>query len=147
MQSQDPTSPSPAQLPPQLAPLEISYAHEASNTLQKYCHQAVAATGFWLSETGEDPRSSRLCFRIRLALIHSVLGEAVEGDRNSLKDNHLPHRELREVKLADAAISIFDLAAAYNMDLGAAIAEKLAYNALREDHKPAARAADGGKAY
>lgn len=54
---------------------------------------------------------------------------------------------MREVELADAVIRIFDLAGAYGMDLGGAIAEKLAYNAHRADHKPEARAAAGGKAY
>jgi hypothetical protein len=44
-------------------------------------------------------------------------------------------------------IRIFDLAGAYNMDMGGAIAEKMAYNAQRADHKPEARAAAGGMAY
>jgi len=38
-------------------------------------------------------------------------------------------------------------AGALNLDLGGAIAEKLAYNAQRADHKPEARAAAGGKTY
>ena len=43
---------------------------------------------------------------------------------------------------ADAAA-----ATSYGERLGGAIAEKLAYNAQRADHKPEARAAAGGKAY
>lgn len=39
------------------------------------------------------------------------------------------------------------LAGAMNYDLGAAITEKLAFNATRPDHKPEARAAENGKAY
>ena len=54
---------------------------------------------------------------------------------------------LRKLVLADAVIRIFDLAGAYGMDLGGAIAEKLAFNQSRPDHKLAARMADGGKAY
>jgi hypothetical protein len=54
---------------------------------------------------------------------------------------------MAEVELADAAIRIFDLAGAMNFDIGGAIAEKLAFNASRADHKPEARKAQGGKAY
>jgi NTP pyrophosphatase (non-canonical NTP hydrolase) len=54
---------------------------------------------------------------------------------------------MREVELADAVIRIFDLAGAYDMDLGGAIAEKMAFNAERADHKIENRNADGGKAY
>ncbi len=71
----------------------------------------------------------------------------MEGHRKSLKDDHLPHRDMAEVELADAVIRIFDLAGAMNYDMGGAIAEKLAYNAQRADHKPEVRAAAGGKAY
>jgi NTP pyrophosphatase (non-canonical NTP hydrolase) len=51
------------------------------------------------------------------------------------------------VELADAVIRIFDLAGAYGMDLGGAIAEKMSFNADRPDHKPENRAAVGGKSY
>ena len=54
---------------------------------------------------------------------------------------------MREVELADAVIRIFDLAGAYNMDLGGAIVEKMAFNAFRPDHQAAARAAVSGKSY
>ena len=54
---------------------------------------------------------------------------------------------MREVELADAVIRIFDLAGAYNMDLGGAIEEKLKFNATRTDHKKENREAVGGKAY
>jgi len=39
------------------------------------------------------------------------------------------------------------LAGAYGFDLGGAIAEKMAFNAIRPDHKLEARAAEGGKVY
>jgi NTP pyrophosphatase (non-canonical NTP hydrolase) len=52
-----------------------------------------------------------------------------------------------EVELADAVIRIADLAGALELDLGSAIAEKMAYNAQRADHKPEARAAAGGKSF
>jgi NTP pyrophosphatase (non-canonical NTP hydrolase) len=54
---------------------------------------------------------------------------------------------MREVELADAVIRIFDIAGAYGMDLGEAIAEKMAYNQSRLDHKIENRAQAGGKLY
>jgi NTP pyrophosphatase (non-canonical NTP hydrolase) len=54
---------------------------------------------------------------------------------------------MREVELADAVIRIFDLAGAYRMDLAGAIAEKMAFNASRADHKIENRAAEGGKKF
>ena len=65
----------------------------------------------------------------------------------NLPDDKLPHRPMREVELADALIRICDLAGAYGMDLGGAVAEKLAYNAHRADHKVGNRQAEGGKSY
>lgn len=86
-------------------------------------------------------------FPVRIALCHSELSEALEGDRKNLTDDHLPHRTMAEVELADAAIRIFDLAGVMGYDLGAAIAEKLAYNAQRPDHKITGRQEAHGKAY
>jgi NTP pyrophosphatase (non-canonical NTP hydrolase) len=51
------------------------------------------------------------------------------------------------VGLADALIRIFDLAGAYNMPLGKAFEEKMAYNAGRSDHKKENRQGVGGKTY
>lgn len=112
------------------------------------CHGAAAHAGWWINpKTGEDPRNNPMCFSQKLMLIVSEVAEAMEGDRKSLKDDKLPHRDMREVELADAVIRIFDLAGAYGMDLGGAMAEKLAYNSTREDHKIENRAAAGGKTY
>jgi NTP pyrophosphatase (non-canonical NTP hydrolase) len=86
-------------------------------------------------------------FPVRLMLIVSELAEAMEGHRKDLMDDHLPHRKMAEVELADAVIRIFDLAGERGFDLGSAIAEKLAYNRDRADHKPDSRVAAGGKTY
>ena len=83
----------------------------------------------------------------KLCLIHSEISEAMEGHRKGLPDDKLPHRPMIEVELADAIIRICDLAGALQLDLGGAIAEKLQYNATREDHKLENRTKDGGKAY
>lgn len=82
-----------------------------------------------------------------LMLIVSEVAEAMEGDRKDLMDDHLPHRKMIEVELADAVIRIGDLAGKLGLDLGGAIDEKLAYNLNRNDHKKENRSQDGGKKY
>lgn len=119
----------------------------AGAVLQDACFQASSAAGWWTAKDGTAIQDNPYAFSNKLVLIHSEISESMEGDRKSLKDIHLPHRDAREVELADAVIRIFDLAGAYDMDLGGAIAEKMAYNLHREDHQPAARSAAGGKAY
>jgi hypothetical protein len=71
----------------------------------------------------------------------------MEGARKGLMDDKLPHRPMLEVELADAVIRIFDMAGGLHLDLGGAIAEKLAYNASRADHKPENRIKPGGKTF
>lgn len=119
----------------------------SAQDLQIACHTLAHSAGWWIDKDGADIRTNPYCFSNKLALIHSEISEAMEGDRKGLKDSHLPQRDAREVELADAVIRIFDLAGAYNMDLGGALVDKLNYNAQRADHKPKARAAAGGKAY
>jgi NTP pyrophosphatase (non-canonical NTP hydrolase) len=80
-----------------------------------------------------------------LCLIHSEISEAMEGERKGLMDDHLPHRPMAEVELADAIIRILDYADAHGYDLDGAVAEKMEYNSKRADHKPENRAKDGGK--
>ena len=126
----------------------------AGQILQHACHGAAVKAGWW-TNTGTDLaavcRTETLLGKAlvaqKLMLCVSELAEAMEGHRKGLKDDKLPHRDMIEVELADAVIRIFDLAGAMGFDLGAAIAEKMAYNAQRPDHKPEARAAAGGKAY
>lgn len=132
----------------------------AGRQLQDACHSASYTAGWWHgpANSGAAPTDLRHELRSRtrfglalasekLCLIHSEVSEAMEGVRKNLPDDKLPDRRMFEVELADAAIRIFDLAGAMDFDLGAAIAEKMAFNAQRADHKPEARAADGGKAF
>lgn len=118
----------------------------ATEVLTSACHNAASVAGWW-DKNGVPIKENPYCFSNKLMLIVSELAEAMEGDRKGLMDQHLPHRTSREVELADALIRICDLAGAYGMDLGGAVAEKMAYNATRADHKPEARNATGGKAY
>lgn len=121
----------------------------AGNLLVEECHGASKASGWWTDiATGQpiDPHTPHLV-PAKLCLVHSEVSEAMEGHRKGLMDDKLPHRQMIEVELADAVIRIADLAGALGLDLGGAIAEKMAYNAQRADHKIENRQAAGGKAY
>lgn len=109
--------------------------------LTKACYQASSEAGWW------DTPKTDLTFSNKLMLIVSELAEAMEADRKRLKDSHLPHRDGREVELADALIRICDLSGAYGFDLSGAVVEKMQYNAQRADHKLENRAKQGGKLY
>lgn len=82
-----------------------------------------------------------------LALIHSEISEALEGERKDLMDDKLPHRKMAEVELADAIIRILDYAAGFGYDIEGAFTEKMAYNRTREDHTHEARKIAGGKQF
>ncbi len=117
------------------------------NAVVDACHGASRAAGWWTDKEGNDLTLNPFIFSNKLMLTVSELAEAMEADRKDLMDDKLPHRDGREVELADAVIRIFDLAGAFNMDLGGAIVEKMAFNKIRPDHQKEAREATGGKAY
>lgn len=104
----------------------------------KICNQRAFDAGWW-----DKPREVGTC----LALIHSEISEALEGDRKDKDDEHLPHHKSITVELADAIIRICDLAGHLKLPLGQAVGEKMAYNLEREDHKRENRAKEGGKKY
>lgn len=83
----------------------------------------------------------------RLMLVVSEIAEAMEGERKSLMDDHLPHRLMAEVELADALIRIFDYAGAFGYDIDGALEEKRLYNMTRVDHQREARALAHGKKF
>lgn len=80
-----------------------------------------------------------------LMLTVSEIAEAMEGERKSLPDDHLPHRPMVEVEIADTFIRLLDYAGAFNLDVWGALWEKLEYNRQRADHKIENRMAEGGK--
>lgn len=122
-------------------------AARAADVLTAACFIRGYNAGWWHNiKTGESQLANRNVGEL-LCLIHSEISEAMEGYRKNQQDDHLPNRKAFEVELADAVIRIFDLAGGYNLDLAGAIAEKLAYNERRADHKPENRLKEGGKKF
>lgn len=131
----------------------------AAFELLAQCHGLARSCGWWADlATGRDltegysyaqtphlqpPRN----IGELIALAHSELSEALEGARKRKMDEHLPHRTSLEVELADAVIRIFDMSGGLGLDLPGAIAEKLAYNQSRADHRLENRRQEGGKAF
>jgi NTP pyrophosphatase (non-canonical NTP hydrolase) len=113
------------------------------NDYAQVCHTASAK---WWQDITTGVRIQRNKGEL-LALIHSEVSEALEGERKNLMDDKLPHRRMAEVELADALIRIFDYAGGYGYDLQGAFEEKMAYNATREDHTHEARKQIGGKQF
>ena len=67
------------------------------------------AVGWW-----DDPNR---CIFQTIQLISTEIAEATEGERKDLMDDHLPHRKMGEVELADAMIRLLDLAGRYDWTL------------------------------
>lgn len=127
----------------------------AGRDLQFFCHGQARENGWWTDMTTGQTLTSAGYPKISpaknvgelLCLVHSEVSEAMEGHRKLLMDDKLPNRTMLEVELADAVIRIFDMSGGLGLDLAGAIAEKLAYNATRADHKIANRQAIGGKKF
>lgn len=113
------------------------------NEICQICHKASLDAGWWPKEVIENP----MVVPQKIALIHSEISEALEGDRKGLMDDKIPYRRAIEVELADAVIRIADLAGFLKLDLEGAVSDKMVYNRKREDHKKEAREAEGGKKY
>lgn len=115
--------------------------------LQERIYAGNVTAGWWTNlATGELKAKGDITeILAKLALVHSEVSEAVEGVRKNKMDDHLPHRPMVEVEIADAIIRLLDLAGHEGYDVAGAIDEKLVYNAQRADHKIENRLAEGGK--
>jgi hypothetical protein len=129
--------------------LSVEKIIEGVDALVEVCHGNSSEAGWWIDKkTGLpiDPTDGNV-FGNKISLIHSEISEALEGRRKNQMDDHLPHRPMAEVELADAIIRICDLAGALEYDLAGAIVEKLEYNKVRLDHKLENRMKEGGKEF
>lgn len=106
--------------------------------LQAIIHQQNKDMGWW-----DKPREDGTL----LMLIVSEVAEAMEGARKDLMDDHLPHRKMEEVELADAVIRILDYAESKGYDIAGALAEKVVYNRSRADHQRENREKENGKKF
>ena len=124
--------------------VDMAVKHDVDKLID-LCHGVAKINGWWTDlESGEPIVKNHGAL---FMLIISEVAEAMEGDRKNLMDDHLPHRKMVEVELADALIRIFDTAGGLGLDVGGALIEKLRYNAIRADHKPENRMKNTGKKY
>lgn len=71
------------------------------NKLAKEIYEQNVKVGWW-----DDINR---CILTTFQLISTELAEATEGERKNLMDDHLPHRIMAEVELADALVRVLDL--------------------------------------
>lgn len=79
---------------------------EQINGYAKRVYAQNKLIGWW-----DDPER---CPLQTIQLVVTEVAEATEGDRKNLNDDHLPHRKMAEVELADTFIRLVDLAGHYN---------------------------------
>lgn len=117
------------------------------SALVHHSHSQSFNAGWWHDQDKNSLIGDRFVIGTKLMLTVSELSEAMEGFRKNLMDDKLPSRSMVEVELADAMIRIADLAGSLKLDLAGAILEKMAFNAIRPDHKVENRAKADGKKF
>jgi len=97
-------------------------------------------------DTGEPIKRNR---GELLALIHSEISEALEGERKNLSDDKLPDYPMPVVEIVDAIIRELDYLQGFwpHVNIDEVFAAKMAFNATRKDHTHEARRIAGGKQF
>ena len=117
-----------------------------NSNLNEVCRQLLHLNKKWWinPETGEEIERNK---GELLMLMVTELAESFEGIRRDLMDDHLPHRKMEEVELADLLIRVFVYCGIYELDLDGAFREKVEYNKTRKDHTDEARMSENGKKF
>lgn len=113
------------------------------NEMTQYIHENNKK--WWIDLETREPKERNVGEMLMLAV--SELSEALEGHRKNQMDDHLPHRKMFEVEIADCIIRLFDISAGLGYDLGGAFVEKSLYNQIRKDHSIEHRKSEHGKKY
>lgn len=87
--------------------LKMAARSEDRNALSKIIYQINKDIGWW-----DDPNR---CILTTLQLINTEGCEATEGVRKDSMDDHLPHRKMVEVELADALTRTLDLGGRFKL--------------------------------
>lgn len=121
------------------------WVHPNLTTLARTVHQANIK---WWQDliTGEPVERNK---GELLALIHSEVSEALEGERKGLMDDKLPQYPMPVVEIVDTIIRCLDYLGGFypETDVQEVFDAKMAYNASRRDHSHAARIEEGGKKF
>lgn len=111
---------------------------EVLRDLQTAVYASAKEKGWWPEIEPEGNRKYVPNIPEKLALVHSEISEALEAFREVQFESDLRRVGFEGLKpvgfateLADAVIRILDLCAYLDIDLGAVILEKMAYNRTR----------------
>lgn len=124
--------------------LEIGKSCHPRMTLRNFAVLCRRAADNWYHDPKTGMRIQHNAGE-RYMLMVSEISEAFEAKRKNKMDDHLPHRRGEEVEICDALIRIFDFSGEQDYDLDGAFWEKIAFNAVREDHTAEARTQRNGK--
>ena len=77
--------------------------------MSKFYNDKAVAIYAQNKEVGWWEGENNCCIYQKLQLVSTEIAEATEGARKDLMDDHLPHRKMIEVELADALIRVLDI--------------------------------------